>query len=58
MKTSEAYLGLAQMSIMNILSRKLSLEKSSIIDVPYDALWPSASAQSYSSLSQLSLPRL
>ena len=37
MKTSEAYLGLAQMSIMNILSRKLSLEKSSIIDVPYDA---------------------
>ena len=41
MKPSEVYLGLAQMSIMNILSRKLSLEKSSIIDVPYDAQFAS-----------------
>lgn len=46
MKTSEAYLGLVQISIMNVLSRKLSLEKSSIIDVPYNAQFASENPNS------------
>lgn len=46
MKTSEAYLGLVQISIMNVLSRKPSLEKSSIIDVPYNAQFASENPNS------------